>query len=158
MPRLMAIVLAALAIAGWAARADAAHSNWHQTVTGIEIYLGVVSAAIARGHPKTHAERAMHGGTASGDDVHVMVALFDGVTGERINDAYVEARIARPGRSSIERKLEEMTVAGAVTYGNYFLLPNVGRYRIDIDMFRTESGDPVHAHFVYERRPPIDRR
>lgn len=49
-------------IAMLALAAAAADIPQHRTADGMEFYLGVVPAVIARGHFKTHAETQMHGG------------------------------------------------------------------------------------------------
>jgi hypothetical protein len=51
-----------------------------------------------------------------------VAAVFDAATGERVEDAVVEARVAEPGLAGITRRLEPMLIADTVTYGNYFQL------------------------------------
>lgn len=117
-----------------------------QVVSGVEIYLGIVPAEMVGGHPREHPERGMHGGTASGG-YHVMVALFDHATGQRITDAEVSARLVSPSRQEPEKRLEAMTVAGALTYGNFFNMVRGGSYRMDIQIRRPGSPDVVRATF-----------
>lgn len=123
----------------------------NQTVAGVEIYLGVVPAAMVREHPRRHPEGRMHGGTA-GRGYHVMVALFETKTGTRIADAQVGARLVSPARSEPETRLESMTIAGAQTYGNYFDMTPGGSYRIDVSIRRPGLDDPVRATFHWAAR------
>jgi hypothetical protein len=88
---------------------------------GIAVYLGVVPAAMIRGHPADHPERAMHGGIPRGrDSHHVTVALFDAQSGRRIETAAVQAYVALRGSRGTTRQLETMRIADTVTFGNYF--------------------------------------
>ena len=123
----------------------------HQAVAGVEIYLGVVPAAMVRDHPRQHPEGRMHGGT-TGRGYHVMVALFEAKTGARITDAQVGARLVSSTQSAPETKLEPMTIAGAQTYGNYFDMAPGGSYRIDVSIRRPGVAEPIHATFHWTAR------
>jgi hypothetical protein len=118
----------------------------HQTVSGIEIYLGVLPAAIVGGHPREHPEAEMHGG-APGSGYHVMVALFDAKTGKRITDARVNAKVVAPSLYTVGKQLGPMTVAGSLTYGNYFNMLRGETYRIDLEIRRRGAPGVIHATF-----------
>lgn len=111
-----------------------------QVVNGIEVYLGIVPAGLVRDHPRGHTESKMHGGPAAGG-YHVLVALFDRTTGQRITDARVSAQLVSESHPAPETRLEPMTVAGAQTYGNYFDMVRGGSYRLDVLIRR--PGAPV---------------
>jgi hypothetical protein len=108
----------------------------YQTSDGLAVYLGIVPAAVVRGHPSSHAESAMHGGAGSGRrQQHIVVAVFDAATGARVENARVSARIAGlgdVGRQATE--LEPMTIANTVTYGAFVTLPANDRYEIAVDI------------------------
>lgn len=106
-----------------------AADSMSRVVDGVAIYLGVVPAAIVRGHPGEHPESTMHGGATTGDQ-HVMIALFDNKSGARITDARVYAGVKGPKRFDAEKELEPMLVASAPSYGNYFSPYAPGSYRI----------------------------
>jgi hypothetical protein len=121
-----------------------------RTVDGYAIYLGVVPAAIAQGHPPEHPERKMHGGAPRGRrQHHVMVAVFDAATGARIDDAVVTATVGEPGLAPVRRRLEPMAIAGAMSYGNYFALSPPGPYRIELQIVRPDAVRPTVATFTY---------
>lgn len=106
-------------------------------VAGIAIDFGCTPAAvIAHEYPVGSAERQMHGGVPKADHYHhVMIALFDRNTGMRITDAKVFARVAIPTEPSVPEQdapLEAMTIAGALTYGHYFEMPDRGRYQVTL--------------------------
>ena len=117
---------------------------------GIGIYYAVLPAELIQGHPKGHPETTMHGGVPSGKHIHhVMVALFDGKSLDRITDAEVKATISEIALSGETKKLEPFTVAGALTYGNYFEMPSQTIYRIRVEVRRPGSPKTIEAVFEY---------
>lgn len=145
-----ALCAAALMLVVTTSQAEEAGSL-SQTVAGVEIYLGVVPAAMVREHPRQHPEGRMHSGT-TGRGYHVMVALFEAKTGARITDAQVGARLVSSAQSAPETKLEPMSIAGAQTYGNYLDMVPGGSYRIDVSIRRPGIADPIHATFHWVAR------
>ena len=132
---------------------SAARSQDYKIVEGLAVYLGVLPAAMTRGHRETHPESTMHGGTPSGRHVyHVMVAIFEDASGKRIGDAEVKAQVSGVGLIGSWKTLEPMQIAGTVTYGNYFALPGRDVYRIRVEMHRPGAPEPLRADFVYEHR------
>lgn len=123
-------------------------NSLQQVVDGVEVYLGVVPAEMVSGQLRKGPERKMHGGAATGG-YHVMVALFDHATGNRITDAQVSARIGPPTQAGPDTRLEPMTIAGAPSYGNYLDMARGGSYRIDIQIRRPGSSGPIHAVFQW---------
>ena len=142
-----AVVLAALSFAD--ALSAEGHASY-QVENGIAVYLGVVPAAMIQGHPKGHPEQAMHGGLPRGRHAyHVMAAVFDATSGERISDATIEARVAPLGLAGSTRVLESMRIAETVTYGNYFAMPDPGRYRIVFSINLPGADKPIVMEFAY---------
>ena len=102
---------------------------------GIAVYYAVIPAEVIRGHPTRHSEAIMHGGVPDRPHVHhVMVALFDASSLERIVNAAVTATVSEVGLVGERKKLGPFTVADALTYGNYFDLRSRTDYRIRVDM------------------------
>ena len=160
----VAIPRAALTAALWAAvltaaaliftvHAARAQDPGSRAVDGLTVYFGVMPGEIVKGHPKSHAERSMHGGT-SGDEhsYHLVVAVFDAVTGTRITDATVKAKVQPPSRPSSTISLEKMEVAGTTTYGNFFPIAGYGTYRFAIEVYRHNETRPAVAEFTYDHR------
>jgi len=122
---------------------------------GIEIFYGVIPAAIILGHPDDHNERKMHGGTpAWGEQYHLIVTLFDSASKERIRDAQIMAtvfNVRSPGKrlAGPLRRLEPMQVAGAASYGNYFNLPGPAPYRIELEIRRRGAVKTVKVPLEY---------
>ena len=95
------------------------------SVDNIAIYLGIMPAEIIKGHPREHTESKMHGGIgADSNQNHVVVALFDNNSGKRIENAKVMGEIILDDKSNQQKTLEPMLIAGTITYGNYFDMPN----------------------------------
>jgi hypothetical protein len=85
-----AFAIALLSILGLSGAANAADGPGYKTAGGLVVYLGVLPAAMIQGHSKDHAEQAMHRGIPPrAHAYHVMAAVFDAVSGERVVDATV---------------------------------------------------------------------
>lgn len=136
-----------------------------QTADGLMIYLGVMPAAVVRGHPTGHPEAQMHGGApGSSHSMHIVAAVFDRASGARITKANVVAHILEPGGIQRSVRLQPMTVAGALTFGGYTSFARGIDYRIGIRVERPPHLPPsqpmqnphqmhriasVTAHFTY---------
>jgi hypothetical protein len=151
MQRQLSIVAVLCAsLAATAAAAQGATSS--KTVAGLTVYLGVVPAAIIEGGPKEHAEEA-HGDVPRGEHAyHVMAAVFDAESGERIENADIDARVTPLGLAPVTRRLEPMAIAGTVTYGNYFTMRGDGPYQIAFVLTAPGRREPVTVEFSYEHR------
>ena len=142
-PAVMLVLIAGASLAGDLGR--------YKVVDEIGIYLGVVPTDLIANHPMEHTESTMHGGVPLGEHHHhVMVALFDAKTGERIADADVKANVREVGLGGKVKKLEPMTIAGALTYGNYFELRYRARYHISVQVRRPGSPRVIEARLEYE--------
>jgi hypothetical protein len=120
---------------------------------GLAVYYAVIPAELIRGHPKSHPEGAMHGGIPKRPHAHhVMVALFDAKSLDRIVDAEVTATVGEIGLAGERRELEPFTVADALTYGNYFdLRPNT-HYHVRVYVQRPDSEEAARLEFEFEHR------
>lgn len=127
-----------------------AQGAYRQEADGIAIYFGIVPAELVRGHPREHPESGMHGGAPVGES-HLMVALFDAKTGARITNATVVAHVSGTGVRKLEKTLEPMTVAGAVTFGNYFNLTGSGPYRFELQVLLPGRSTAIRTRFEWAR-------
>jgi len=117
--RIWLVMLIGLLMASWEAMAF--DVDTHQSVGGMDIYIGIIPAEVIRNRKK---ENKMHGGTPHGKDrYHLVAALFDTKTATRISSAKVTANIAGLGLAGSTKYLEPMKINGVVTFGNYFILP-----------------------------------
>lgn len=127
----------------------AAETMNRHVVDGVAVYFGLLPAELVRGHPREHVESGMHGGVPVGES-HLMIALFDDKTGNRIDGAAVTATVTGSPRLKLSKPLEPMSVAGAVTYGNYFYLTGPGPYQIVVRA-RLPDAREITATFTWAR-------
>jgi hypothetical protein len=128
-------------------------SNESQSASGLTVELGIVPAETLRGRPEEEAVRQMHGGVPSGKSMyHVMVAIFDAKTGQRVTNAQVRARVEEVGLTSEEKALQSMRVANAVTYGNFFRMAGSGTFRITVQIRLPDTTRTTELRF--EHRHP----
>lgn len=126
-----------------------------QVVDGVAIYLGVMPAQIVQGHAGEHEESTMHGGVPAGRHRdHVVVALFDDASGRRIEDARVTAAVMELGLGPEWKTLEPMRIAGTITYGNYFDLPENDIYHIQVQIRLPGHPQAVEATFTHRHFAP----
>ena len=130
----------------------ASDSGLSRTVDGMTIYIGVIPSEIAAKHLPSHQEALMHGGTRSGDRFqHLVVAVYDAKTNQRISDAKVTASVADLGVTAEEKLLEPMTIADTLSYGNYFSMTPKRHYVITVSVRRPGVHQPTQAQFDYGR-------
>ncbi len=124
-----------------------------RVVDGMDIYLGVVPCELIQG-----PERQMHGGVPAVKHCHhVMIALFDNASGKRIEDATVSARVREMGGSGVSgsvKTLEPMAIAGTMTYGNFFIMPEPGPFLIHVEIHRPGSSSAAETEFEYRHVLP----
>lgn len=148
-PILLFLVLASLSVPAWAR-----HSAQHETVDGLEVYIGLLPAPMVQRFPKGSEEERMHGGPPGKRQYHLVAAVFDSVTGHRIEGADVRARVAPLGLVGAEKHLEPMKIQSAASYGQYFGIRENGRYTVIVTVRRTNQAPAVVARFtvsIYRR-------
>ncbi|MCA1370360.1 iron transporter [Bradyrhizobium sp. BRP14] len=127
-------------------------SENYQVVDDLAVYLGVLPAAIVRGHPKEHPETSMHDGASGAvHQYHFVVALFDARSGTRIENAGVTATVSGLGGvGSKTIELQPMAIADTITYGNFVTLPGTDRYDIQLQIRVPGRQHPVRVVFEYQ--------
>jgi hypothetical protein len=80
---------------------------------------------------------------------HVVVAVFDAKTNQRIENAKVFARVGQLGLSPEYKELESMQIAGSISYGNFFRMRSNTRYKIRITVTPSGSAHSIEASFDY---------
>lgn len=156
------ILLAAvsLTVSLFAAGAPLRAEDASQSVTshGLRVYFGFVPAAVAQGPGRSRSEANQHGAPPPGDHgYHLIVAIFNSVTGDRITDAAVTASVTRPGLEPPAKPLASMKIADTISYGNFFDLPTDGVYRIRLSVTREDKARPIvidldYDHHLHEHR------
>ena len=123
-----------------------------QTVSGVRIEIGVVSAPQAAtasmGSSSAMSQEALHKPASS----HLTVALFDAKTGERITNARIEAGV---GANILDAEptqwLEPMPIAGMMTYGGLVPISHGGKWHIHLKVYLAGSAHPIEAVFGYQK-------
>lgn len=134
-----------------ASPAEADTTNGYVVDHGIAVYYALIPAEMIKGHSKEHVESTMHGGIPAGPHAHhLMAALFNATTFERIVDADVAAAIGEVGHPASQKQLQPFTVAGALAYGNYFDFRARTEYRIRIDVKAPGFANPARVEFDFK--------
>lgn len=137
------LILGSLSAPAWSR-----HGMQHETVDGLEVYIGLLPAPMIERFPKGSAEERMHGGTSGRERrYHLVAAIFDSATGQRIERADVRATLTPLGLGSTDKHLEPMTIQGAASYGQYFDLSTNGQYAVSVTVRRAHQAPPVVAEF-----------
>lgn len=121
---------------------------------GLPIYLGVVPAAVIRGHPLEHYGRGLHGSAPQDRHAHhLLVGVLDGAIGERVPAASVTAS-ARGLQHTPASPMEPMIVGDGIAYGGFTTLPVRAFYRIEIEVVPGEDASPVRVVFPHQLFQP----
>ncbi len=122
-----------------------------KVVSGIVVHVGVATSEQLSSRPRGHAEAMMHSPASRGERDHLVVALADARSGQRIDEATVVASVSRSGVDHRRRVLERMESPGAASYAGFFDFRQPGPYRIRIEVIR--PGLPVPAVADFDYRP-----
>ncbi|CAM2161672.1 DUF4426 domain-containing protein [Paraburkholderia sacchari] len=153
------VVMAAAGMLALAASGGAYADQLNRSVTksGMTVHYGIVPAEQARSVDRGASEPVELASVPGLSSYHLVVALFDKATGERISNAAVSATVTGPGPKSRSRTqvkpLQEVIVNDMVTYGNYFDMSWRGRYRIDLSITRKDSAKPTNVRLTYDHHP-----
>lgn len=129
---------------------EAEEAFFVQSADGLTGYLGVAPRAVVLDHAPQHEERRMHPGEPTGD-AHLVVAIFEDATGERVEDAAVEAEVRRDGHPGVQNlRLERMRIEDTVTYGGFLSVAGRGLYHVDVAVRRPQSEGETHLRFVFD--------
>ncbi len=127
---------------------SARQSAMSQLADGVLVYLGVMPTATMLEHKADYPGHFPNERVPTGKNVHhVMLALFDNLSGERITDADVDARISPLRLVGPKKHFHTMTEAGAPTYCAYFTLSPRDRYVIHVTVSRPQMTELVEAEF-----------
>ncbi len=148
-PNILAVI-PLLVMALWGGPALADDHNGYIVDGGIAMYYAMAPTEMILGHPKGHPETGMHGGVPAGRHAHhLLVALFDAESSERIVNAKVTATVTETGLPGDTKALEPMEIAGAMTYGNYFQTTGKTLYRVSVTIHRQGENQPHTIEFEY---------
>jgi hypothetical protein len=79
-----------------------------------------------------------------------VIAVFDAASGDRVENAKVEATVSGLGHVAESRfELEPMRIEGSITYGAFFELRDLDRYEFKVDVV-VPGRPPAHVDFQRE--------
>ncbi len=144
--------LFAFSLVALSGTSSADHVGQTLTIDGMDVYLGLKQVDTLRQNP-VHYPNHQPEKFLSGKHVyHVMLALFDASSGERITDAVVDASVVPLAFSGPKKELHPTVVAGALTYCSYFRISPRDTYVIRAEIRRPETAHVTRARFVLERQ------
>jgi len=154
------IVVALLAIA---AAVPAAAADYIHSADDMVVHVRALPASIGRARAPERSGNTMHGGTpAWGEQYHVVIALFDRLSGKRIHDARIKATVfdMRQAGNRLpgpRKELQPMRFAGATSFGNYVNTPVSAPFRVDLEIRRPGRSAITRASFEY-RHAVVDAK
>lgn len=151
------LLFSGLGLASCAREQATGNSSQPIQTKGMDVYYGVVPAQLLLDHPSGHEEQRMHKGVPVNKGTHhLVVAVFDSRTRARITDASITGSATEPGQPTLPKPMQAMAFGDAVSYGNYFDMPNPGPYEMVVKISRPGSHEPAVARFLY-RHPQVRR-
>lgn len=150
---IVALLGALSMVCGSGGATSAAETDLAKTADGVTVYLGVVPAEIVKGLAAgSRTEQPMHGGIPKGPhEYHLVAAIFDATSGNRISDAAVTAEVSGLGLSGGKSRLEPMQISGTTTYGGFVNLPGRDLYTLKLIIER-RGASPAVMQFRYDHR------
>jgi cytochrome c5 len=121
----------------------------YRVVQSTTIYLGIVPADVMRKDPGTYPASVYGAPPTLPNHYYVTITAFDASSGQRIADALVKARISGTAGTGPQQALRPITVASAVSYGNYFAMAGGGPYKVSVHLDRPGVPNPTEAQFQY---------
>ena len=128
----------------------AGHAQRHQILDGLSVYFGAIPAQLIGGHGSMHHTKDMKKGKYT---YHILVAIFDKSSGERIIDASIKATVIPLGMKGETKKLEPMH-GDMQSYGNFFTMTETTPYVIRVEIRRKGNNVKSIAEFTFKR--PVD--
>lgn len=142
-------VIVGAAFVALAAVARAAPTDQRMQNERITLYYGVVPAALSQAVLSAHPPAADVHGTVrfAADTHHLVIALFDTPSGQRITQATVTVRHAPPRGEATTKVLEPMPLGDTLSFGATFVIAEGRDHRFRIDVRwgeRVERFDMVY--------------
>ncbi len=144
--------LFAFSLVAFSGAYSADHVGQTLTIDGMDVYLGLMPVDTLRQYPDRYPMHRPEKFPPGKHVYHVMLALFDHSSGERITDAVVDASVAPLAFFERKKNLHPTVVAGALTYCNYFRIGLLDIYVIRAEIRRPGATRVTRARFVLERQ------
>lgn len=115
----------------------------------VMLHGGLMLLHMSAHRPRPRAEKKRSSPKARKKAEACMVVIFETASGKRITDASVLARISEPGLAPVQKKLEPMMVADAMSFGNYFSMGGAGAYSIKVTFVLPATKRRLETEFQY---------
>lgn len=127
-----------------------------QRTADFVVYFGIMPAELAQSRLAVHPTPApAHDAPPfPADTHHVIVAVFDARSGERITDATVQARHEPALGVATEKPLVPMPLGDALSYGNTFIVPDGANHRFVLRIRQAERD--ARVEFTYDNQHGSD--
>lgn len=144
---------AAVAGAVWlSALAQPTHTQ--RLTSGLLFHYGLVPSEMVLSHAESHEERRMHPGDAKKGRSHLVLAVFDAASGERIAKAEVMVHITLVGGPSTTKSLQPMDIAKLPGFGAFVPVGAPGIYKIRFEVKRPGVAGTESAEFEHRIADP----
>ena len=145
-PSLLSGLLAGLLLA-YSPLIGAAHPQMETEIGDYTIHIGVIPAdriaeypdLVPHGHPIKTGKNLYH----------VLIAVYDKTTGQRVDDASVALTLEALGLNTRRKSMHRVEMAGAITYCSFFQMQPGDYYTIDLDIQRANWQKPLHVELDY---------
>lgn len=125
------------------------HSHQHIKAMGIGVYMMVMPAEIIGGYPKDHPQTLMHRAERQidGHQFHISIGVLEEKSGQRIKNLDVSARIIAKDYLGPVKKMGKMMMQGEPGFGNYFVIPGFGAYKVEVKIQHINQSDALIVTF-----------
>jgi len=127
----------------------AEHSHQHIKAMGIDVYLVVMPAEMISGHPKYHPESLMHreNRIENKNQFHITIGVIEAKSGLRLQNLDVSARVISGDYKGPVKTMENMQMGGEHSFGNYFIIPGLGAYQVEVKIQHRNKSDMLIVTF-----------
>jgi len=145
-------------MAPWMAQAQDLGFDAAQRADGFVVYVDFEPAGMARNWADSHRATGANNSAVAVRpelDRHLVVAIVDELTRERVGDAQISAKLTRtnPPGSTFSSKLELMEHGAPPTYGTMVTVDPLAEYSLELMISRSDEAEPVRLRFGPARVP-----
>jgi hypothetical protein len=147
-----------VAVTPWLTQAQDRTFDAPQRLDGVVVSVDFEPAAMAPGWADSHRSSGVDTAAPAVRpelDRHLVVAVVDELTRERVGDARIEVTLTRtvPPGSAFTGKLELMKRGSPASYGTVVTIDPLAEYTLELTIRRPNQAEPSRARFGPARIP-----
>jgi hypothetical protein len=147
-----------VAVTPWLTQAQDRTFDAPQRLDGVVVSVDFEPAAMAPGWADSHRSSGVDTAAPAVRpelDRHLVVAVVDELTRERVGDARIEVTLTRTGPpgSAFTGKLELMKRGSPASYGTVVTIDPLAEYTLELTIRRPNQAEPSRARFGPTRIP-----